>query len=133
MESVYQEYTQTVHYQNASGVRAICTDCHVPKTWPDKLIVKIRASLNELPKHYLGTIDTPQKFEANRERLAQNVWEAMRKTDSRACRHCHSYDAMGLAMQDRSASKKHSAEWRKRKKDTCIDCHQGIVHKLPQI
>ena len=29
--TVYQEYKQTIHYSNRTGVRAICSDCHVPK------------------------------------------------------------------------------------------------------
>jgi nitrate/TMAO reductase-like tetraheme cytochrome c subunit len=42
--TVYAEYKQTVHYQNTSGVRAICSDCHVPKSWGPKLMRKIHAS-----------------------------------------------------------------------------------------
>ncbi len=30
MQPVYQEYKQSVHFQNASGVRAECHDCHIP-------------------------------------------------------------------------------------------------------
>ena len=30
---VYQEYKQTIHYQNRFGVRATCPDCHVPHDW----------------------------------------------------------------------------------------------------
>ena len=29
-DNVYKEYKETVHYQNRSGVRATCSDCHVP-------------------------------------------------------------------------------------------------------
>ena len=28
-----EEYKETLHYKNASGVRAICSDCHVPRPW----------------------------------------------------------------------------------------------------
>ena len=35
-DTVYQEYKKTVHYQNRTGVRAICSDCHVPKDWTHK-------------------------------------------------------------------------------------------------
>ena len=28
---VYEEYTDTIHYSNRTGVRATCPDCHVPK------------------------------------------------------------------------------------------------------
>lgn len=32
-DNVFQELKTTIHYQNASGVRAICSDCHVPTQW----------------------------------------------------------------------------------------------------
>src|SRR5579871_3863272 len=43
-DNVYQEYKQTVHYSNRTGVRAICSDCHVPHDWTAKVIRKIQAS-----------------------------------------------------------------------------------------
>ena len=70
--TVYQEYKNSPHYANASGVRAICSDCHVPKDWVGKVVRKIQAS-NELYHHLLGTIDTPEKFEAKRAELAEHV------------------------------------------------------------
>jgi hypothetical protein len=32
-DNVYAEYRNTIHYQNRTGVRATCPDCHVPKEW----------------------------------------------------------------------------------------------------
>jgi hypothetical protein len=64
-DNVYQEYKKSPHYKNASGVRAICSDCHVPKEWGPKVWRKIQAS-NELYHHLRGTIDTPEKFDAKR-------------------------------------------------------------------
>jgi len=29
-DNVYQEYKYTIHYSNRTGVRAVCSDCHVP-------------------------------------------------------------------------------------------------------
>jgi nitrate/TMAO reductase-like tetraheme cytochrome c subunit len=133
MEStVYQEYKETVHYRNAAGVRAVCADCHVPHSLGPKLIRKTQASFNELPKHFLGYIDTREKFQMHRPEMAMDVWRTMRANDSRECRNCHSYEAMARDLQDRSASKKHSPEWRERFGDTCIDCHFGIAHDLPE-
>lgn len=128
---VYPEYQQSVHYQNARGIRAVCSDCHVPKALGPKLVRKVQATLNELPSHFLGTIDTREKFEAQRSEMAMNVWAQMRASDSRECRNCHSYAAMALDMQGRSAAKKHSREWRERFDDTCIDCHFGVAHEVP--
>lgn len=130
-DNVYEEYKQSSHYRNTSGVRAICSDCHVPKPWGPKLMRKIYAT-NELFHKILGTVDTPEKFEAHRLEMAERVWASMRKTDSRECRNCHAYETMDLELQDRSARKKHDPERLAKSGRTCIDCHQGLVHSLPE-
>ena len=132
MNTVYEEYKTTVHYKNPSGVRAMCSDCHVPKEWGPKMARKIQASFNELPKKIMGTIDTPEKFKAHRLELAKDVWAIMEATDSRECRNCHDFSTMDLENQDKSAAKKHSPERQQEKNETCIDCHKGIAHKLPE-
>jgi len=127
-ENVYQEYKKTRHYSNSTGVRATCPDCHVPKEWLHKIVRKVRAT-NELYHKLLGTVDTPEKFNARRLTLAQTVWIGMQKTDSRECRNCHGFDFMDIDSQQTTARTIHqlSTGWRK----TCIDCHKGIAHTLP--
>ncbi len=127
-DTVYQEYKQSVHYQNPSGVRAICADCHVPKDWTAKLVRKIKAS-NELYHKIAGTIDTPEKFEAKRLELAENVWAEMKSNDSRECRNCHSYDAMHFEKQRPRSAEKMRVAFEEGK--TCIECHKFIAHKRP--
>ena len=83
--TVYKELQETVHFTNSTGVRATCSDCHVPKEWVYKVRRKIAAT-NELYHKLVGTIDTPEKFEAQRLALAHRVWHAMKDTDSRECR-----------------------------------------------
>jgi nitrate/TMAO reductase-like tetraheme cytochrome c subunit len=128
-DTVYQEYKESVHYSNASGVRAICSDCHVPKSWGAKLWRKIKAS-NELYHKVVGTIDTPEKFNAHRLELAERVWAQMESTDSRECRNCHSFEAMHWEKQQRRSSEKMQVAMQEGK--TCIECHKGIAHKLPK-
>ena len=130
-ENVYQEYKDTIHYNNRSGVRATCPDCHVPKEWFHKVVRKIQASNELYHKFITGSIDTPEKFEAKRLELAGHVWEAMKETDSRECRNCHDYNSMDFAMQGRRSVTQH-AEGTKAGK-TCIDCHKGIAHSLPDL
>ena len=132
-DNVYAEYKQTIHYSNRTGVRATCPDCHVPKRWVPKLIRKFEASINEVPKHLIGYIDTPEKFEANRPRMAEKVWASMRSRDSEECRNCHEIMHMDLGVQEKSAQRRHDAVRTGRNPDTCIDCHQGIAHKLPKV
>ncbi len=128
-DNVYQEYVNSPHYRNASGVRAICSDCHVPKEWGPKVWRKIQAS-NELYHHLRGTIDTPEKFEAKRAELAEHVWATMIANDSHECRNCHSWDAMDHQKQTPRGAEKMQAGRKEGK--TCIECHKGVAHALPK-
>lgn len=127
-DNVYKEYTETIHFTNRSGVRAICTDCHVPKEWIHKVVRKIKAT-NELYHKVVGSVDTKEKFEAKRLDLAKRVWTTMKATDSRECRNCHDGQSMDFAKQESRSSKRHEEGFEEGK--TCIDCHRGIAHKLP--
>ena len=127
-ENVYKEYKNTIHYSNRSGVRATCPDCHVPKPWVHKIKRKIQAS-NELLHKALGSIDTPEKFEAKRLELARHVWDSMKATDSRECRNCHDFESMDYVAQQRRGRNSHIEGFDKDM--TCIDCHKGIAHALP--
>ncbi|MDT3737066.1 MAG: NapC/NirT family cytochrome c [Denitratisoma sp.] len=128
-DTVYQEYKKTIHYQNRTGVRAICSDCHVPKDWVHKVARKIQAT-KELYGKAMGTIDTPEKFEAKRLELAQNEWRRMKASDSRECRNCHGFEGMNSEVQKPRARKQH--ELAQRDGETCIDCHKGIAHQKPK-
>ncbi len=128
-DNVYAEYKQTIHYKNRTGVRAICSDCHVPKDWTHKLIRKSKAAF-EIWGKITGVVDTKEKFEANRMRLATDEWNRMEASGSRECRNCHSFDAMSSDKQKQSIYTKHMGAQKEGK--TCIDCHKGIAHHLPK-
>ena len=129
-DNVYAEYKQTIHYQNHSGVRATCPDCHVPKEWQHKIVRKIQAS-QELYGHFVTqSIWTKEKFESKRIELAKHEWSRMKSTNSRECRNCHNFEFMDFTKQETRAGKKHQEAVDTGK--TCIDCHQGIAHKLPE-
>jgi cytochrome c-type protein NapC len=128
-DNVYQEYKETIHYNNRTGVRAVCSDCHVPKDWTAKMIRKIQAS-REVWGKITGTIDTPEKFEAKRLTLARREWARMKANDSRECRNCHSFESMNKESQKQRARKQH--EMAVEDKMTCIDCHKGIAHHKPE-
>lgn len=128
-DNVYQEYMQTIHYTNRTGVRAVCSDCHVPKDWAHKVARKIKAT-GEIYGKIMGHIDTKKKFEAKRMELAQNEWNTMKATDSRECRNCHAFTAMEAKRQKPRAQKAHIEAQAQGK--TCIDCHKGIAHLLPK-
>jgi len=128
-DNVYQEYKQTIHYSNRTGVRAICHDCHVPKDWPHMMLRKAQASF-ELWGKITGAIDTKEKFEAARLDLARVEWARMKASDSRECRNCHSFEGMSAEMQKPRARQMHESA--KAEGKTCIDCHKGIAHHKPK-
>jgi len=128
MKINYEEYKETLHFKNSSGIQATCADCHVPKQFFPKVYAKIMAA-KDVYHTILGTVDTKEKFEARRWHMASAVWEKMRASDSRECRSCHNYDNMDLSEQDRRARKKHTRAPLQGK--TCIDCHAGIAHIEP--
>ncbi len=128
METNLGEYRETIHYNNHSGVRAICSDCHVPHEWSHKVKAKIMA-VKDVYHELAGTISTAEKYEEHRLPMAAAVWKKMKTSDSRECRNCHDFDYMDFTIQETRAASEHQ-----RAIDTgmtCIDCHQGIAHSLP--
>lgn len=129
--NVYEELKTTIHFSNRSGVRATCPDCHVPHKWTDKIARKMQAS-KEVWGKLFGTINTREKFLVHRKRLAQNEWTRLKANDSLECRNCHNFDYMDFTEQSERASYQHSTALASGEK-TCIDCHKGIAHQLPDM
>lgn len=132
MESnVYEELKTTIHFTNRSGVRATCPDCHVPHKWTDKIARKTQAS-KEVWGKVFGTIDTREKFLAKRRELAEHEWARLKANDSLECRNCHNFEYMDFTLQSLRASEQH-AKYLDSGEKTCIDCHKGIAHRLPDM
>ena len=123
------EYEASSHFVNSAGVRAGCSDCHLPHdSWFELVWTKAVVSLDIIPE-LMGKLDTAEKYEAHRAEMAQSVWREFKDNDSKFCRSCHSIDAMDLEAQGRSTARRHSGA--AEKGQTCIDCHYGIVHREP--
>lgn len=129
--NVYAELQNTIHFTNRSGVRAKCSDCHVPHNWTDKMARKMQAS-KEVWGKVFGSIDTPEKFDAMRRTLAEHEWKRLKANNSLECRNCHDYDYMDFTRQSPRAQNAHSGPLARGEK-TCIDCHKGIAHRLPNM
>ena len=130
-DNVYVELQETIHFTNRSGVRATCPDCHVPHNWTDKIARKMQAS-KEVWGKIFQTINTREKFEAKRRELAEHEWARLKANDSLECRNCHDFDFMDFTVQSRRAANQHSTSLASGEK-TCIDCHKGIAHQLPDM
>ena len=128
MRTNYDQFQDTIHFKNIHGVSIGCPDCHVPKKLLPKLKAKVLA-VRDVYHEIAGTIDTPEKFEKRKWKLANIVWDKMKANDSQACRNCHAFERMDMEEQDPTGRKKHQHAMENG--GTCIDCHQGIAHELP--
>ncbi len=126
------EHAASSHYQNTTGVRAECHHCHLPSmeeeyfsyVWTKMLVsVDIIAELQ-------GKITTPEAYNEHLPEMFEHVVRQFKENDSKFCRNCHNVEGMELEQQGRLAQRRHSkmAE----RGQTCIDCHYGLVHRLPE-
>jgi len=130
-DNVFEELKHTIHYSNRSGVRATCPDCHVPHQWTDKIARKMQAS-KEVWGKLFGTISTREKFLERRLELAAHEWQRLKANDSLECRNCHNFAYMDFTRQSPRAGQIH-ARWLQESDKTCIDCHKGVAHRLPDM
>jgi cytochrome c-type protein NapC len=130
-DNPFKELQPTIHFSNRSGVRAKCADCHVPHDWTYKIARKMQAS-KEVWGWIFGTIDTRDEFLDKRLELAQHEWARLKANDSLECRNCHQFASMDFTRQGRRAQFAHSTALEAGTK-TCIDCHKGIAHRLPNM
>jgi cytochrome c-type protein NapC len=82
--------------------------------------------------HLFGTIDTREKFQEHRLDLAIHEWTRLKANDSLECRNCHSDESMDITRQSVRAAESHERFLFTGEK-TCIDCHKGIAHRLPDM
>ena len=122
------EYKESVHYANKTGVRATCSDCHIPHSYPKVLFYKAEAGIRDVYHEIVGTISTKEKYEKERWRMANHVWDEFRQTNSANCRTCH--DPKAFASQGAGAQKAHKKFFAG--ESTCIDCHTGVAHEEPE-
>ncbi len=116
---------KTSHYNNVTGVRPTCSDCHVPREFIPKMIRKIEAA-REVWGNITGIIDTPEKYAAHAPAMKQREIARLRANDSQECRNCHDTQRWLTALQSAKAQQYHAAKELNGK--TCIDCHAGIAH-----
>ena len=126
----YEEFTESRHFNNRTGVTTDCVHCHLPNGYPDKLIMKI-TRLKDIWYSLEGSIDTLEKYEAKRFEMANVVWEWLDDNESAPCQSCHNIVNMNRVMQSEHAQKAHQRAQRDNRH--CIECHLGVAHKLPDI
>lgn len=129
-DTVVEEYQASSHFTNEHGVAATCADCHIPHEFVPKLVTKIKATV-DVYHQLAGTINL-ENFESHRGEMAEAIWHQMEANDSQACRNCHDPKRWQTALQSARAQNSHKPEFWEEKGLTCINCHRGVAHRLPQ-
>lgn len=129
MQWVAQEYRQSGHHVNRTGVSAGCHDCHIPHAYPELLWYKTKAGVHDAIQEARGVISTEDKFKKERLRLAKSVWSEFKANNSANCQQCHKFSAEVVAKQKEFVRPMHQQFLSKTA--TCIDCHKGVAHTAP--
>jgi nitrate/TMAO reductase-like tetraheme cytochrome c subunit len=129
MQWVAKEHRESIHGANATGVRATCHDCHIPREYPQLLWYKAVAGTRDVIGEIRGIISTEEKFKNERMHMAAQVWTEYKANDSRACRGCHMFSKEVLAKQQEMVRPIHAPVLEGLA--TCIDCHKGVGHAPP--
>jgi thiosulfate dehydrogenase len=133
MKPAADAYRRSVHFANAVGVPATCSDCHIVNEsardrgawqWLQLVAFKARVGTSDMIDEMRGTIGTPEKWEAERARLGKQVRTFVKRTDSSTCRGCHELRAF------RSGSMYQLVHGKmiEAKDVDCVSCHAGIAH-----
>jgi nitrate/TMAO reductase-like tetraheme cytochrome c subunit len=126
---VAQEYKQSVHYANRTGVQPAATTAtfrtSIAAAW-----YKAKAGIHDAIEEARGTISTEAKFKKERLRMAKMVWAEFKETNSANCQHCHAFTPEIVAKQKEMVQPMHKMVLSK--ESTCIDCHKGVGHTAPE-
>jgi len=129
MQWVANEYKESIHGSNRTGVYAGCHDCHIPHAYPELLWYKAKAGIKDAIGEMRGVISTEEKFKKERTRMAKEVWAEFKANNSENCRHCHEFSPALLAKQKEFVRPMHQTVLDGAA--TCIDCHKGTGHAAP--
>jgi nitrate/TMAO reductase-like tetraheme cytochrome c subunit len=128
-----EAYERGAHFKTASGVTAGCADCHIPyestKANPLQYVAllsfKAKAGAVDAYHTMLGTIETKEKWEANRERLTSTAEKWMSGNKFMTCRGCH--DVTKFKSGSEMSDVDHAGLLKEDNFD-CLDCHEGVGH-----
>ncbi len=120
-----ETYKTSVHQVTASGVRAGCADCHIPKGLVLATYTHAINGISDLWGQIRFNYDDPEVWKAEKARLAYAARFWFRENDSETCRNCH--EEASIKPQRKRGQRQH--EEARKTGITCIDCHYNLVHE----
>ncbi|WP_445946795.1 NapC/NirT family cytochrome c [Shewanella sp.] len=133
--SLKEEVLASSHGGSKSGVVVECQQCHLPQEPLNYLIKKIIVSKDVIGFLTIENFNTQAWLEENRKAQADIARDYLRSIDSSTCQNCHKriYEDQSEAMNNMAVRMHHKNSKKvPPERQTCIDCHKGIVHPYPE-
>ena len=127
-------YESGPHFNNTHGVRATCSDCHIPfeseHATPFQyvfctLCTKAISGTKDVIAEFRGVIDDQAKWEQERPRLSADVRAWLKETGSATCQGCHKLDAFA----SETTTEVHASLIKAEHVD-CVECHTDVGHRF---
>lgn len=116
------------HRSPPTGIQVGCSDCHVPPTFPENFIYKVKSGIRDIYQELTNDFSDPRDWEARREGLAHKVRDWYIGNDSAPCKACHTPETL----QPKREAGQRQHELAERKGVSCIGCHFNLVHQPVQ-
>ena len=122
MEPMVEAYWEDIHGgKNEHGIRAACTDCHLPHdSVLNYLVVKVISGMKDLRGNFLRDPDKID-WQERREHREHFTYDS-------GCMGCHR-ELKNATMSDPKAFKPHRDYFSGISDATCISCHENVGHK----
>ena len=98
----------------------------------DRPHVRVLDEVLDLARRSEGDAHLPDGRLGEGHELAEREWARLGANDSLECRNCHSAESMDITRQSQRAVEAHE-RFLFTGERTCIDCHKGIAHRLPDM
>lgn len=121
MKPFEQAHEADVHGgQNDHGVRATCTQCHLPHDNSfNYFVTKAKTGINDMYVEYLGDPESID-WQARREHREEYVYDS-------GCMSCHT-NLQKATMASNDALIAHKAYFLGTTNDQCVTCHENVGH-----
>ena len=137
MDVTYAAYKKGLHYNTRTGMHAGCSDCHLlnyanehnnPIQYTAMLLDKANAGTHSLIGEIQGSLSTPEKQIAERERMAKHVRDQMMERNFSNCRACHDVTAMNNPKKPFVSTFHRKMTEDAQPRVDCLSCHKNAGH-----
>lgn len=136
MKWAAQAYERGPHFVNDVGVRATCSDCHIPfESEPatpfqyvfGTLWTKAVSGTEDVIGEVRGLISTEERWNLERPKLGEEVRAWFKETSSATCKGCHKLDAFAS-----TGPGAFHLDLVKAGPVNCVECHADAGHRFPE-